>query len=146
MRGCNEGNGEEELTFLDREVLFGDYGKHAILFDDVDLGFLGLFSGRRSEVRSWSASAANPQSDGHNGEVDGHEHSAGEIGANADEAVGLHQEVEEEALVKVLEKVVQTAERALDASSHCHFILPAFSYRLQSNGVNVVGNEAAVWT
>ena len=63
-------------------------------------------NGSRGDLGSWSASASHPESDCHDGEVDGYEHGAGEVGADADEAVGLHEEVEEEALVEVLQQVV----------------------------------------
>ncbi len=88
--GCDKGDWEEELAFLDLEVLFWNDGEHAILFDDFDFGFFGLFAGYRGDIRSGCAPATDPQSDCHNAKVDGHEHGAGEIGANADEAVCLH--------------------------------------------------------
>ena len=113
--------------------------------DEVNFRFLGPFSGCRGDLGSWSAPASDPESDSHDGEVDSYEHGAGEVGADAYESVGLHEQVEEEALVEMLEKIVQASEGTFDASSHGHFILPAFSYRLQSNGVNMVRDEAAVW-
>ena len=88
--GCDKGNWEEELAFLDGEVLFRSDGEHSILFNDVDFGFFGLFAHRRGDSGSWTAPATDPQSNCHNAKIDGHEHGAGEVGADADETVRLH--------------------------------------------------------
>ena len=77
-------------------------------------------------------------------EIDSHKHSAGKVGANADKAVRLHEEIEEEALMEMLQQVIQTAKNALYASAHGHFILPALSHSLEGDSVNVVGDKTTV--
>ena len=46
--------------------------------------------------------------------------------------------------MEVFEQVIQTSKRAFNASSHSHFILPAFSYSLEGDGIDVIWDEAAV--
>lgn len=50
--------------------------------------------------------ALHPERDGHYAEVGGQKHSTRQVCADTNEAVPLHQEVEEETLMKVLQQVV----------------------------------------
>ena len=111
-----------------------------------NLHFRILFFGHSAcDLWRWRSSAANPQRDCHDGKVDCHQHSAGKISSDTDEAVCLHEQVEEEALVKVLKQIVQASKYALYASAHRHFVLPAVANGLQSNSVDMIRNETAVW-
>jgi hypothetical protein len=56
----------------------------------------------------------------------------------------VHEQVEKEALVQMLQQVVQTPEAALDDAADSHLVLPAIAKRLQGHGVDVVRDEAAM--
>lgn len=58
--------------------------------------------------------------------------------------ISVHEKVEEKTLVEVFQQIVQTPECALDNAAQCHFIMPTVAVRLQRNGINVIGNEAAM--
>ena len=86
----------------------------------------------------------DPQEDGHDGEVGGQKHRAGQIGSDAHKPLLLHEEIEKEALVQVLEQIVQTPERAFDQPAHGHLVMPTLAVRLQRDGVDMIGYKAAV--
>ena len=86
----------------------------------------------------------DPQHDCHYGKTGSYEHCTWEIGTDTDKAIGVHQEVEEEALMKMFKEVIQTSKRAFDTSSHGHLILPAFSHSLKGDGIDVIGDETAM--
>ncbi len=44
----------------------------------------------------------------------------------------------------MFEQVIEASEDAFNRSPHSHLILPAFTDRLQGDGVDVIWNEAAV--
>ena len=88
----------------------------------------------------------NPEHDGRNGEVDSDEHGAWEIRSNADESVGLKEEVEEETLVEMLEDIVQTPEQTLRDSPQGHLVVPSVANGLERNGVDMIRNEARMRT
>ena len=58
----------------------------------------------------------------------------------------MHEQIEEKALVEMLEQVIQTAKNALDCATEAHLVVPAIAYGLQSNGVDVIWDETAVRT
>ncbi len=124
VEGHDDGDGEEEVAFEDRESLFRGDGCHAVFFDEFHFRFLFFLRHGCGDLdfRCLGAPTAEPERYGHDCEIDGYEHGAGEVSADADEAVGLHEQVEEEALVEVLKEVVQTAENAFHAATQCHFV------------------------
>ena len=89
-------------------------------------------------------STLDPESQSHQSKADSNEHGAGQIGANADEPIGLHEQVEKEALVEMLQQVVQRPEDAFDGPAQSHLVLPALTQRLEGDGIDVVRDEAAV--
>lgn len=105
---------------------------------------LFLLDGGVGGDRVLLVAALNPVEDGHDAKVGGQNHGAGQVGADADEALLVHEQVEEEALVQVLEQVVETAERALNNAAHGHLVLPALAKRVEGDGVDMVRDEAAV--
>lgn len=88
--------------------------------------------------------APHPQRNSHDGEVGRDQHGAGQIRTDADEAILVHEQVEEEALVQVLEQVIQAAERALHEPAQPHLVVPPAAHRLDRHRVDVVRDEAAV--
>ncbi len=121
-------------------VAFLDHLDALLLRQLLRYFFLGIRGGR-----GWS-SALDPQRNGHDREISGNEHGAGKVGADTDESVHMHQQIEEEALMEMLEQVVQAAEDALDGSAHGHLVLPALADGLQRDCVDMVRDEAAVRT
>ena len=91
-------------------------------------------------LHSWALLSVQSQADGSLSD----QHGAGQVGADADEAVLVHEQIEEEALVQVLEQVVQAAERAFDQPAQTHLVVPALSDGLDGDGIDMVGDEAAV--
>ena len=88
--------------------------------------------------------ALHPQRDGGDAERHRDQHRAGQVGADADEAVRLDEQVEEEALVQVLKQVVQAAKQRLDRLAQAHLVVPPIPHGAQRDGVNVVRDERAV--
>ncbi|OSS46628.1 hypothetical protein B5807_08353 [Epicoccum nigrum] len=159
--GC-EGGGDEaaaaaavELDRLQRGLVGLRFSRRALdgLRGLAFGGVLGLVSGRalggsrrrRGGLRRRvGPPALHPQRNGGDAEGHGDQHGAWQVGADADEAVRLDEQVEEEALVQVLEQVVQAAEQALDGLAQAHLVVPAVPHGAQRNGVDVVGDEGAV--
>ena len=96
--------------------------------------------------RHLCSSTLYPQMDSHDGKVGRDKHRTRQIRANAHESVLAHQQVKVETLVEVLEQIIETAKRPFNDSTHGHLILPALAVRLDSEGIDVIGHETAVWT
>lgn len=90
--------------------------------------------------------AAHPQGDRHDGEIGGNEHRARHVRPDADEPSRLHQQVEEEALMQMLQQIVQAPAYALHCPAKGHFIMPTLAFGLQRDGVDVVGDKTAMST
>ena len=90
------------------------------------------------------ASAVAPARERGDHEGGDHERHGGQVGADADEAVGVQQAVEEEALVQVLEQVVSAAQQGLRHAAQRHFVVPAFAHGAQRQRVDVPGREGGV--
>ena len=88
--------------------------------------------------------ARYPQRERHYREVCSHKHRTRKVRSDADEAVRLHQQIQEEALVEVLHEIVQAAEQALDDAAERHVILPAAAVRLKCYRINMERQKAAV--
>lgn len=145
---ADEGKREEKTAFDSCE----DDGRHGrdlvALLDEGHVWLLlvlGLGKGRLL-LRGRRASTLNPERNSRDGEIDSNQHGAGQVSADANKAIGLHQEVEEETLVQMFEEVVQAAEQALNRSSQRHLIMPSISHSLERYSVYVVRNEGAVGT
>lgn len=106
--GCkHDSDGEEHVPFSNSQSLCGYKGGGGGVLDHghVVWQVRGFWSGRGGFHVLWlgSLAALDPHQDGGDGEVAGNQHGTGKVGANADEAVGMHEQIEEETLVQVLE-------------------------------------------
>lgn len=149
MEADDESEREGQLTFYD--VVTGVCFRGWCLFVVVLLCSCGrgcdlFFRGLRGLLRARVVACPEPESDCHDGEVTGNQHRAGEICADADEPVGLHEKIEEETLVQMLEEVVQAAAETLNCAAQCHLILPTFALRLEGDSIYVIRHETAVRT
>lgn len=88
----------------------------------------------------------DPKEDCHDTEVSGQKHGAGKVGANADKSIPVHQKVEKEALVQVLQQIVQASEGAFHHATHCHLVMPSLALWLQSHRIDMVWDKAAMGT
>ncbi|PMB63622.1 hypothetical protein BM221_010521 [Beauveria bassiana] len=60
--------------------------------------------------------------------------------------ISVDEKIEEEALMQMLQQIVETPEGALDNPSQSHLVMPAFSVWLQGDRIDMVWNEAAMGT
>lgn len=105
------------------------------------LSRLGLL---RDDLLHLRLSALHPKRNRHNSKVGRHQHGAGQVRADADEALLLHEQIKKEALVQVFQQVVETPKSALDDPSDGHLVLPPVAERLQRHRVHMVWDETAV--
>ena len=130
----------------------GEDRNGAVMFDDFNLWrrftskpFLRLtFRSHHGTLAAMCAARSNPPRNSHDSEPSRNRHRAREIGPDANEAIRLHEQIEEEALVKMLEQIVQTAEDTLHDPTHRHLVLPALAHRRQRDRIHMIGHEDAM--
>src|SRR2546423_15341011 len=81
---------------------------------------------------------------GHDCEPSSDCHSTWQVGPNAHESIRLHEQVKEEALVQVLEQIVQAPANALNSPAESHLVLPPLANCRQRNCIDMVGHEDAM--
>ena len=139
---------DKKMPLGDCELLLRNHSCHAlVLHHFVLLPCSGCIECRLGVwVRALDGpSTCNPQRERHNGEVGSNKHRARQVCTDTDEAVRLHQQIEKEALVKVLHQIIQAPKQAFHHAPKCHIVLPAVSLRLNGDGIHMEGKEAAMW-
>lgn len=144
MGDSEECQREEEVAFLGRQLIFRDQRDHAVVLDDLHNPLLPRHGGADLPALLRRPPAPNPQRYRRNGEVDRYQHRAGQIRPDAHEPTRPDEQVKEEALVQVLQQVVQAAERALHDFTQIHLVVPPVAHSLQRHCIHVVRYEAAV--